>query len=582
MNNVVEIKYGKCEIYPKIFINDEPISRYMSLSEYIYEDIFCWADNFFDIMDLELKENYSVSLVGHKFHEIILREAMSRSQYCKELIFEENQYRIPLKEKYRYALTLNDRYALIPEYVSQDIKFICMDLEKIEALNIMGLKIAKFHSDYSIGFDDDEIIDPTVKYVVLLSDKVRMIRGREQIKLYVTTDVLPYLIDYFNTYHVYIAAIENIFSKMVLRSFDNDATMIEFDAYSKDRYRLLLNDIPRRIESGFVFEIKYDYFPKCFEKPQIKISTNNPSVLAWENNLLIAKDIGTCTLSITDESGDIYEMQQIDVFRHNYITDISFELPVEFIKVGDKVSFKAIITPSDAEDIKEIVYSVSDESVASVNDAGQISALAAGSVCITASTPRLERRFYVDIFNAPTGIIVSNEEITLSHPSEFTVSYSIIPKNVPNDTVVSWIVSNESVIRIKENDSSKCVIESVGAGTVTLMCRIEGTDISKRIKVTVSDSKSKAKAKSKGCYVATAVYGSYDCPQVWVLRRFRDNFLDKHWMGRRFIDAYYAISPKAVALFGKHKWFNNFFKKRLDKLVACLQSRGYEETPYDD
>ena len=118
MNNVVEIKYGKCEIYPKIFINDEPISRYMSLSEYIYEDIFCWADNFFDIMDLELKENYSVSLVGHKFHEIILREAMSRSQYCKELIFEENQYRIPLKEKYRYALTLNDRYVLIPEYRS--------------------------------------------------------------------------------------------------------------------------------------------------------------------------------------------------------------------------------------------------------------------------------------------------------------------------------------------------------------------------------------------------------------------------------------------------------------------------------
>ena len=27
---------------------------------------------------------------------------------------------------------------------------------------------------------------------------------------------------------------------------------------------------------------------------------------------------------------------------------------------------------------------------------------------------------------------------------------------------------------------------------------------------------------SGGCYVATAVYGSYDCPEVWVLRRYRD------------------------------------------------------------
>ena len=25
-----------------------------------------------------------------------------------------------------------------------------------------------------------------------------------------------------------------------------------------------------------------------------------------------------------------------------------------------------------------------------------------------------------------------------------------------------------------------------------------------------------------GCYVATAVYGSYDCPQVWTLRRYRE------------------------------------------------------------
>ncbi|MFR9028073.1 MAG: DUF2726 domain-containing protein [Clostridium sp.] len=34
--------------------------------------------------------------------------------------------------------------------------------------------------------------------------------------------------------------------------------------------------------------------------------------------------------------------------------------------------------------------------------------------------------------------------------------------------------------------------------------------------------------KRRGCYIATAVYGSYDCPQVWVLRRFRDQILEKY------------------------------------------------------
>ena len=32
-----------------------------------------------------------------------------------------------------------------------------------------------------------------------------------------------------------------------------------------------------------------------------------------------------------------------------------------------------------------------------------------------------------------------------------------------------------------------------------------------------------------GCYVATSVYGSYDCPEVWTLRRFRDEVLADTW-----------------------------------------------------
>ena len=52
--------------------------------------------------------------------------------------------------------------------------------------------------------------------------------------------------------------------------------------------------------------------------------------------------------------------------------------------------------------------------------------------------------------------------------------------------------------------------------------------------------------QENGCYVATAVYGSYDCPEVWVLRRYRDFTLAHSWYGRAFIRAYYAISPKLV------------------------------------
>lgn len=87
---------------------------------------------------------------------------------------------------------------------------------------------------------------------------------------------------------------------------------------------------------------------------------------------------------------------------------------------------------------------------------------------------------------------------------------------------------------------------------------------------------------SNGCYVATAVYGSYDCPQVWTLRRFRDFTLAETWYGRAFIRTYYAISPTLVKWFGHTEWFKKMWKDKLDRMVANLNAEGVENTPYED
>lgn len=88
--------------------------------------------------------------------------------------------------------------------------------------------------------------------------------------------------------------------------------------------------------------------------------------------------------------------------------------------------------------------------------------------------------------------------------------------------------------------------------------------------------------KNGGCYVATCVYGSYDCPEVWTLRRFRDYSLDETWYGRAFIRTYYAISPTIVKWFGETEWFKKLWKGKLDKFVRKLNKKGYENTKYND
>lgn len=79
-------------------------------------------------------------------------------------------------------------------------------------------------------------------------------------------------------------------------------------------------------------------------------------------------------------------------------------------------------------------------------------------------------------------------------------------------------------------------------------------------------------SSSSGCYVATAVYGSYNCPQVLVLRCYRDDVLSRTWYGKAFIQSYYAISPTIVKWFGNTNWFNYIFRNILDKFIENLKT----------
>ena len=70
-----------------------------------------------------------------------------------------------------------------------------------------------------------------------------------------------------------------------------------------------------------------------------------------------------------------------------------------------------------------------------------------------------------------------------------------------------------------------------------------------------------------GCYIATAIYGSYNCEEVVQLRRFRDNYLAKYALGRLFIKLYYLISP-ALA---KHVSPDSFIGKKIRDLLDWLR-----------
>lgn len=87
-------------------------------------------------------------------------------------------------------------------------------------------------------------------------------------------------------------------------------------------------------------------------------------------------------------------------------------------------------------------------------------------------------------------------------------------------------------------------------------------------------SQAKAQQSNGGCYIATAVYGSYDAPQVRTLRRFRDESLATSAPGRAFVRLYYAVSPSLARRFEPGSVPSRLGRRTLDALVRALDERS--------
>ena len=153
----------------------------------------------------------------------------------------------------------------------------------------------------------------------------------------------------------------------------------------------------------------------------------------------------------------------------------------------EDIMLTATITPSNATD-KRVVWSSSDENVATVSELGFVTPISPGKAIITASTSdgKYSDSSEIYVFDSDRNVGIFVDGITLKKGETLNVEYAIIHENATDYECV-WSSSDESVATVDERG----VVTGVkkGEATVTLtVINSDGSTDSDSVNVTVKGS----------------------------------------------------------------------------------------------
>ena len=179
-------------------------------------------------------------------------------------------------------------------------------------------------------------------------------------------------------------------------------------------------------------------------------------------------------------------------------------------RVGDKTvtmglnqtsQLQVKITPSDTTN-KNVQWTSSNNSVATVDSNGGVTSKNSGSTIITVTTHNgLKTEFFIEVETPVTNITLNSNEINLNPGGTFKLDATVNPSNASNKNI-KWISANESIATVDQSGNvaadvaGTTYISAVSAdGKVVATCTVNVSKpvVTKPAKVKIKSAKKKGK-----------------------------------------------------------------------------------------
>ncbi|MEE1342019.1 MAG: Ig-like domain-containing protein, partial [Lachnospiraceae bacterium] len=227
-------------------------------------------------------------------------------------------------------------------------------------------------------------------------------------------------------------------------------------------------------------------------------STDTSVVTVSDTGLCTAKAGGSATIVVRTQDGGFVATCMITVYQE--VESIRLSKTTARVGRGSTIRLRATVLPETATN-KKVTWSSSDNSIATVNQDGEVTGLKIGDpVIITATTVSGNKMATckVTVTEPVTGLIISPTSKTLKKGQYFTIKATVYPTDrVTNDTVL-WASSNPKVAKV----DSKGKVTAVAGGKATIQAKTEDQGFLGFCTVTVIEKVSKITLNHKSAYLS--------------------------------------------------------------------------------
>lgn len=220
--------------------------------------------------------------------------------------------------------------------------------------------------------------------------------------------------------------------------------------------------------------------PVIADQPAVSWSSDNTSVATVDaNGLVTGVNDGTANITVATNDGGFTATCAVSVTTR--VIDVSVSPSTSSLAPLETLQLTTTIVPEDAVD-RSVTWSSSDESVATVDANGLVSAVADGTASITVTTNDrgLTASCEITVFTNVIGVSVNPTSLTLALFESAQLTATLSPANATNDSI-TWFSDNSSVAQVTDNG----LVKGYADGTATITATTDDGNYTATCEVTV-------------------------------------------------------------------------------------------------